>query len=70
MCGGAEKGEGSFNFRVSESCFRVLLTEMCLLRGETRKFSVKYKMYSSGFIFNATIVIYIVVVLLVSLQTR
>ena len=43
---------------------------MCLLRGETRKFSVKYKMYSSGFIFNAAIRIYIVAVLLVYLAKK
>ena len=39
MCGGAEEGEESFNFRVSKSCFRVLLTKMCLLRrGNTKIF--------------------------------
>ena len=37
MCGGAEEGEESFNFRVSESCFKVLLIEMCLLRGGNTK---------------------------------
>ena len=43
---------------------------MCLLRGETQKYSVKYKMYSSDFIFNAAIGIYIVAVLLVYMAKK
>ena len=44
--------------------------KMCIMRGETRKFSVKYKMSSSGFIFNAAIGIYIVAILLVYLAKK
>ena len=43
---------------------------MCLLRGENTKFLVKYKMYSSSFIFNAAIRIYVVAVLLVPLAKK